>query len=176
MKDKNNAKMDSEFDNPIDVIELVCTKLGLGFYRNGETELSVAIIRNKTVYPILIMWRQDTYEAVYFSSDMGISISSKQFKAAAVTVAKANERSWLGHFDITPTENHLNFSIFYTFTIPFASSFNFDEINLEPLLNVIADECERFQQYFEIAMNLKNKDEMSDLSLNTLFFEAMGEA
>lgn len=171
-------KRDSAEDNPnvVDVIEMICSKLGLGFYRNGDTEISIAVLRNKVVYPILVTWRQDTYEAVYFSCDIGLSVLSKQFETAAIAIAKANERSWLGHFDITSSEDKVNHSIFYTFTLPFVSSFNFDEANLETLINVIADECERFQQFFGIAMNLKNKEWMSDLSLNTLFFEAMGEA
>lgn len=175
---KRFLKKDSEKDNPnvIDNIEMICSKLGFGFYRNGDSEISVAVLRNKIVYPVLITWRQDVYEAIYFSCDIEISVSNEQFERAAIAIAKANERSWLGHFDVTSSEDNLSHGIFYTFTIPFASAFNFDELNLEALLNVIADECERFQQFFEMAMNLKNKEWMSDLSLNTLFFDAMGEA
>lgn len=160
----------------IDSIEFICANLGVDFLKSGDMEVCVAFSRNGFTYPILISMRREIYETVYFSCDIGFSIPQHQFEKAAVVVVKANERSWLGHFDIISSGDHFEYNLIYTFTIPFALSFRFDEDNLRNLLDVIAGECERFRQYFEMAMKVNSKNGLSDLSLNTLFFEAMGEA
>ena len=156
--------------NAIDSVEVVATKLGMKFYRPGDNEISLLLASEKSEYHLLVELRQDVYEALYFSCDMNIDIPKENYQAAAVAVVKANEHSWLGHFDLISTDCQ----IMYSLTIPFASALSFDEINTESILNIILDECDRFRQYFSIAMD--DKSEMSDLSINTLFFEALGEA
>ncbi len=156
--------------NAIDSVEVVATKLGMRFYRPGDNEISLLLASEKSEYHLLIELRQDVYEALYFSCDMNIDVPKENYQAAAIAVVKANEHSWLGHFDLISTDCQ----IMYSLTIPFASAFNFDELNTESILNIILDECDRFRQYFTIAMD--DKGGMSDLSINTLFFEALGEA
>ncbi|MBR1734687.1 MAG: YbjN domain-containing protein [Alphaproteobacteria bacterium] len=156
--------------NVIDLIEIVATKIGWQFFRTGDSEISVILTSENVEYHLLVEMRQEVYEALYFSCDVDIEIQNDQYQNGAIAIVKANEHSWLGHFDIISTNNH----IMYSLTIPFASSFNFDEINVESILTIILDECSRFQQYFSMAIN--SNDVMSDLSINTLFFEALGEA
>ena len=156
--------------NAIDSVEVVATKLGMRFYRPGDNEISLLLASEKSEYQLLIELRQDVYEALYFSCDINIDVPKENYQAAAIAVVKANEHSWLGHFDLISTDCQ----IMYSLTIHFASAFNFDELNTESILNIILDECDRFRQYFTIAMD--DKGGMSDLSINTLFFEALGEA
>lgn len=156
--------------NVIDLIETVATKIGWRFYRAGDSEISVILASDKAEYHLLVEMRQDVYEALYFSCDVDVEVPHEQYQNGAIAVVKANEHSWLGHFDLISADNH----IMYSLTIPFASAFNFDEINTESLLNIVLDECDRFRQYFAMAMN--ENGAMSDLSINTLFFEALGEA
>lgn len=154
----------------IDLIEMVATKLDFRVYRAGETDISVLLSNNKSEYQLFVELRQDIYEALYFSCDMDITIAKEEYATATVAIVKANEHSWLGHFDLTSTDSQ----IMYSFTLPFASAVNYDEINIELLLGIILDECERFRQYFSMA--LENNGNMSDQSINTLFFDAIGEA
>ncbi len=161
---------DSLNTNAIDLVEVVATKLGMRFYRPGDNEISLLLVSEKSQYHLLVELRQEVYEALYFSCDMNIDVPNESYQTAAVAVVKANEHSWLGHFDLISTDCR----IMYSLTMPFASSFSFDELNTEALLDIILEECDRFRQYFTIAMN--NKSGMSDLSINTLFFEALGEA
>lgn len=156
----------------IDVIELVAIKLGLKFYKASDCEISVVSGTMESGYILLVEWRQDFYEALYFSCDIGLDVSPKNQELITAVIAKANERSWLGHFDLMSSDHR----VVYSFTMPFASSFNFDEINVESILKIITDECDRFRQFFEMSMNTDQKEGMSDLSINTLFFEALGEA
>lgn len=156
---------------PIDIIESIAARIGYKQCKLGENEIAILLSRGEAEYQLFVDHRMDSvYEALYFSCDVGVDFSEKEYESTAVAVVKANERSWMGHFDIVSQSSR----ILYSFTMPFASAFNFDDVNTEAIFNVIIDECERFRQYFAIATDMRGR--MSDMSINTLFFEPMGEA
>lgn len=156
--------------NAIDLVELAAAKLGFGVYRLNDNEVSLVLSNEKVKYLLFVEVRRNICEALYFSCDTNIRAPMENYQSAAVAVVKANEHSLLGHFDIISS----NYRIVYSLTVPFVSTFNFDELNMEAILSIIQDECDKFRQYF--VMTMDNKGEMSDSSINALFFEALGEA
>jgi hypothetical protein len=94
-----------------------------------------------------------------------------QNKRLAITdaMAKANERIWVGHFDLLST----NGRIVYSLSIPFVSSFLIDEEIVESIVQLVTDECNRFYHYFALTIESKKDPQ---LTFNALFLETVGEA
>jgi hypothetical protein len=154
--------------NPIDVTENLVTKMNLNFNRIDDNEISIQLKNEIPEYILSVILKSD-YEIIYFSCDMNLYVTKEKYSAIVDAIVKANERIWVGHFDLISTSNR----IVYSLTIPFISSFLVDEEVMESTIQLIMDECNRFYNYFSIIIE---NAELPDLSINTLFLESAGEA
>ena len=156
--------------NFIDVTESLATKLELSYSRIDDDEISIDLVGEKSTYELTVMLRQD-YEIIYFSCDLDLRAGKEKHASIANAIVRANERIWVGHFDLLSASN----CVAYTFTVPFMYSFLADELVVESIIDLITVECDRFYHYF--LMILENEwPPDTDFSLDALFLEAVGEA
>ncbi|MDR0556093.1 MAG: YbjN domain-containing protein [Holosporaceae bacterium] len=154
--------------NPIDITEILATKKNLYFNRVDDNEISILLKSEKPEYVLSVIFRSD-YEIIHFSCDVNLRVPKKKRLVVTDAIVKANERIWVGHFDLISADN----CIVYSFTIPFVSSFSVDEDTIESIIQLVKDECNRFYCYF--SMIIENRG-LSEASLNSLFLEISGEA
>lgn len=152
-------------ENLLDTIEITLKKQDYLFTRFNENEISVSVDSN---YTLSILHRPD-YNLLHFSNDLNIICPEDRLAVAEDSIIKANERIWLGHFDLLSTDNRIVFS----FTLPFASTIMLDEDYVEYILLTILDESDRFYHYFKMILS---DNQIPNFSISTLFKEAVGEA
>lgn len=152
-------------DNIISIAEKVLRNMDLNYSRVDENELIVSLPPS---YNLSILLKPE-YEMLHFSNDLDLVCSSSKLAIIEDSIIKANERIWLGHFDLISSTNRLVYSL----SLPFVYSFLFDEDTFESLINSICDESDRFYHYFK--MVLSNK-EIPNFSVSSLFQESVGEA
>ncbi len=151
--------------NILDIAEEVLKAKDLNFSRIDENEMLVTLSEN---YHLSILSRPE-YELLHFSNDLNLVCPDDKIAAIEDSIIKANERIWVGHFDLLSNGN----KIIYSFTIPFIFSFFFDENNFESLIDLVYDESERFYHYFKMIISDKN---IPNFSLSSLFQDSIGEA
>jgi hypothetical protein len=154
--------------NLIDITEEFATKFDLSYNRIDNDEIYLLLHGNKAEYNLTVMLKPE-YDVAYFSCDLDIETSSKKYLSATEAVVKANERIWIGHFDIVSDVNR----IVYTMTIPFISSFLADEMIIESTIGMIIGECDRFYYYFLVTVS---RSKIPGLSIDSLLLESAGEA
>ena len=152
-------------DNIIDTAETVLKNMDLHYSRIGDNELLVALTPN---YNLSILLKPE-YEILHFSNDLDLTCPKTKLAMIEDSIVKANERIWLGHFDLISSGNRLVYSL----SLPFVYSFLMDEDTFESLINTVCTESDRFYHYFK--MILSNK-KIPNFSVSTLFQESIGEA
>ena len=115
--------------NILDIAEEVLKAKDLNFSRIDENEMLVTLSEN---YHLSILLRPE-YELLHFSNDLNLVCPDDKIAAIEDSIIKANERIWVGHFDLLSNGN----KIIYSFTIPFIFSFFFDENNFESLIDLV---------------------------------------
>jgi hypothetical protein len=154
--------------NPIDITETLAAKMDLNFSRIDDNEISIQLKSKSPEYILSVIFKSD-YEIIYFSCDMNLHVRKEKYSAITDAIVKANERIWVGHFDLISIDNR----IVYSLTIPFVSSFLADEGVMESIMQLITDECDRFYYYFSMIIESK---ESVDFHISSLFLEPAGEA
>ncbi|MDR0968535.1 MAG: YbjN domain-containing protein [Holosporaceae bacterium] len=154
--------------NPIDVTETLAAKMNLNFSRVDDNEISILLKNEEPEYILSVVFKSE-YEILHFSCDMNLSAAKHKRAALAEAVVKANERIWVGRFDLLSIGNR----IVYGLTIPFASSFMADEEVMESIIRLIVEECDQFYHYFSLIIKSKKSP---SFSMNALFLESAGEA
>ena len=152
-------------NNVIDVAEEVLKNMDVNFSRVDENELAISLSPN---YNLSILLKPE-YEILHFSNDLNLVCPDNKLAVIEDSIVKANERIWLGHFDLISSENRLVYSL----SLPFIYSFLFDEDTFESLINLINEESDRFYSYFEMIISDK---QISNVSINSLFQDYVGEA
>lgn len=163
------STVDKLSSNLIDVTELLAGKLNFVCSRIDDNGISVILHGEKSDYNLTVILKPD-YEILYFSCDLSIHISDSAYNIITDAIVKANERIWIGHFDILSEDHDIVFSV----TIPFISSIITDELIIESTLKIIINECDRFYNYF--LMLSKNDASCNDMSIDEMFMEPLGEA
>ena len=152
-------------NNIIDIAEETFEKLDYNFSRVDENELAVSLSPNYS----LSVFLKPEYDILHFSNDLDLVCPDERLAVIEDSIIKANERIWLGHFDLISIDNRLVYSL----SFPFAHSFLFDEDNFESLINLIYEESDRFYHYFKMLLSDK---QIPNFSISTLFQESVGEA
>lgn len=152
----------------IDLTESLANKLNLNSSRIDDNEISIILRGDKSDYNLTVILKQE-YEMIYFSCELDIKVTKDTYNVMIDAIVKANERIWIGHFDLLSAENEIVYSV----TIPFISSFLADELIIESTIRMIIEECDRFYHYF---LMISKGDILCDTSIDTMFMEAVGEA
>ncbi len=149
----------------IDIAEKTFEKLDYRFTRIDENELAVSLSSHYS----LSVFLKPEYDILHFSNDLDLVCPDNRLAVIEDSIIKANERIWLGHFDLISIDNRIVFSL----SFPFAHSFLFDNENFEALISLILEESDRFYHYFKMVLSDK---QIPNFSIGTLFQEAVGQA
>jgi hypothetical protein len=149
----------------IDIAEQTFEKLDYRFSRIDENELAVSLSPHYS----LSVFLKPEYDVLHFSNDLDLICPDDRLAVIEDSIIKANERIWLGHFDLISIDNRIVFSL----SFPFAHSFSFDNENFEALISLILEESDRFYHYFKMVLSDK---QIPNFSIGTLFQEAVGQA
>lgn len=149
----------------IDIAEQTFEKLDYRFSRVDENELAVSLSPHYS----LSVFLKPEYDVLHFSNDLDLVCPDDRLAVIEDSIIKANERIWLGHFDLISIDNRIVFSL----SFPFVHSFSFDNENFEALISLILEESDRFYHYFKMVLSDK---QIPNFSIGTLFQEAVGQA
>lgn len=149
----------------IDIAEQTFERLDYRFSRIDENELAVSLSPHYS----LSVFLKPEYDVLHFSNDLDLVCPDDRLAVIEDSIIKANERIWLGHFDLISVDKRIVFSL----SFPFAHSFSFDNENFEALISLILEESDRFYHYFKMVLSDK---QIPNFSIGTLFQEAVGQA
>jgi hypothetical protein len=152
----------------MDAVEILVTRLGLSFSRMDENEMSIILTGDSSEYCMSVIFMPD-YDMVRFICDMNLVVPPEKYRSVMDAIVKANERVLMGYFGFITHSRR----IVYTITIPFISSFVFDEAVIEALIEVAICESDKIYHYF--CMAIENM-ELPDFPVGALFLESAGEA
>ncbi len=154
--------------NPLDNAEQIMMSREWAFDRPLEDELIAEFAGQWCNYRIWFTW-QSELEAVMFSCAYDLKIPDHQRARVYPLVMLANERLWLGHFDICSEDG----SVIFRHSSLLKGGVGMSALQIGELVDIAIDECERFYPAFQSVMwaNQAPAD-----ALRFAMFETFGEA
>jgi hypothetical protein len=154
--------------NPLDTAEQLIIDRDWAFDRPGEQELVAEVAGVWCNYRIWLHWNEELG-----TFGMTCALDSKLPKHLQVRVlpllALANEKLWLGHFELQAQDGALCFR--HTQLLRGAMQATPEQI--DQLLDIAVQECERFYPAFQSVLWAgRNAEEAMSMAM----FETMGEA
>jgi hypothetical protein len=154
--------------NPLDLAELVFMDRDWSFDRASDGELIAETTGAWCKYHVWFTWQADCGGLT-----LSCSIESKFPKAMLPKVhallAMANERIWLGHFDVCTEEN----TIVFRHSMLLRDGAGTTAEHLQEVLDIAVNECERFYPAFQSVIW---GDKMPADAIQFALFETVGEA
>ena len=135
-----------EVSNPLDSIEDVFHSHEWVFSRPHPDELSVQVSGKHGEYGLTFIW-QEEFTAMQFVCQYDIEIPEARQDIANEALRLANDRLWLGHFDIPPGKPVPCFrhtSLFRGWTHSSGAE------HIEDLVEIALAECERYHSIFSL--------------------------
>lgn len=152
-------------DNIIDIAEAILRRMNVSYCRSEENQITIDLSED---YTLSLVLRPDE-EILHLSNDLGLKCPKSRLAVVADAIMKANERIWVGHFDLLSSSN----SLYYSLSLPLINSFMFDDDTFESLLALVCKETDRFYHYFKMLVSNKK---IPDFSVSYLLQDALGEA
>ena len=158
----------SQVGNPIDLVEEIVVANDWAHDRASEEELVVEISGRWCDYRLYFVW-QEEISAMHFSCGFDMKIPKSRRSAVYELLALANEKLWLGHFDLSAEDNSPAFRHAVLLSGVAAASAE----QVEDLVDIALSECERFYPAFQLVIwGGKPAEE----AMTTAMIEPIGEA
>ena len=133
--------------NPIDVVEEIVAANDWAHDRTSEEELIVEISGRWCDYRLYFVW-QEELSALHFSCGFDMKVVKGRRRAVYELLALANEKLWLGHFDLSADDNSPSFRHAVLLRGLLAASAE----QIEDLVDIALSECERFYPAFQLVL------------------------
>jgi hypothetical protein len=133
--------------NPIDLVEEIVIANDWAHDRAGEDELVVEIPGRWCDYRLYFLW-QEELTALHFSCGFDMKVPKRRRGVLYELLALANERLWLGHFDLAAGDNSPSFR--YAVLLRGLSGVGSEQV--EDLVDIAVSECERFYPAFQLVV------------------------
>lgn len=164
----NSVELQETMANPIDLVERMALGQEWPCERRGDDELTIELAGQWCHYKLCFAWHGEL-GVMQVSAALDLSVPARRLSAVNGLLALANEKLWLGHFELWSAER-----------LPvFRHSMIFRDGNaagpelIEDLVDVAMNECERFYPAFQfVIQGGKRAEEAMQLSL----LETEGEA
>jgi hypothetical protein len=154
--------------NPLDIVEEIVAANEWPFDRASEDELVVEITGRWCDYRLYFMWRDDV-SALHFTCAFDARVPATRRREIHDLLAMANEKLWIGHFDISSEEGMPMFR----HTVPLRGVRGASVEQLEDLVDAAFTECERFFPAFQLV--IWGGKSATD-AMTAALFETVGEA
>ncbi len=133
--------------NPIDLVEEIVIANDWAHDRASEEELVVEISGRWCDYRLYFVWQEEIC-AMHFSCGFDMKVPKGRRGAVYELLSLANEKLWLGHFDISAEDNSPAFRHAVLLRgVPGAST-----EQVEDLVDIALSECERFYPAFQFVV------------------------
>jgi len=133
--------------NPIDLVEEIVIANDWAHDRASEEELVVEIPGRWCDYRLYFVWQEELC-ALHFSCGFDMKVSKGRRAALYELLALANEKLWLGHFDLSAEENSPAFR--HAVLLRGLSTASAEQV--EDLVDIALSECERFYPAFQFVV------------------------
>ena len=154
--------------NPIDLVEEIVLANEWAHDRASEEEMVVEISGRWCDYRLLFVWQREM-SALHFTCGFEMKVPRLRRAAVYELLATVNERLWLGHFDLAPSDQSPAFR--HGVLLRGASSASVEQI--EDLVDLSLSECERFYPAFQfVVWGGKSADE----AIASAMIDPVGEA
>ena len=155
-------------EHPLDVVERCAALGGWRFNRAGADEISVSAAGRWTEYRMSFSWLEEV-EAVHVACAFDLSVPERKRAAILELVSLANERLWVGHFDLWPGEN----AVMFRHALLLAGGAEPNGRQCEILLRSAVEACDRYYQAFQFVLWA---DRTPREAMEGALFETVGEA
>src|ERR1700737_2861469 len=133
--------------NPIDLVEEIVIANDWAHDRASEEELVVEISGRWCDYRMYFVWQEELC-ALHFSCGFDMKVPKGRRSAVYELLALANEKLWLGHFDLSAEENSPAFR--HAVLLRGISAASAEQV--EDLVDIALSECERFYPAFQFVV------------------------
>lgn len=154
--------------NPLDTIERVVSANEWPFHRHSEEELVAEVAGQWCRYKLWCAWNPDL-GVLHLSCALDMKVPAKKRDGIYALLAMANEKLWLGHFDLWSEESMPAFR--HAVLVREGSGPGGDL--LEDLIDIAVSEAERFYPAFRFVLGDNKKPAEAMLAA---LLETEGEA
>lgn len=154
--------------NPLDVVEQVICNNEWPYERIGDEEITAAVSGAWCEVHLRYMWRSDV-NIMQIAAVFDMRVPKAKRQQIYETLSLANERIWLGHFELWSDEGMIIFR--HASLMEEQSRINSNQI--EALTHTALTECERFYPVFQFVI-WADKDPESAVAAAML--DTVGEA
>ncbi len=133
--------------NPIDLVEEIVSANDWAHDRASEEELVVEISGRWCDYRLYFVW-QEEISAMHFSCGFDMKVAKGRRAAVFELLALANEKLWLGHFDLSAEDNSPAFR--HAVLLRGVGAASAEQV--EDLVDIALSECERFYPAFQLVL------------------------
>ncbi len=154
--------------NPLDIAELVFLERDWSFDRASDGELIAETMGAWCKYNVWFTWQEDCGGLTLSCSIESKFPQAMMFKVHSL-LALANEKIWLGHFDISTEES----TIVFRHSMLLRDGAGTTAEHLQEVLDIAVNECERFYPAFQSVIW---GDKAPAEAIQFALFETVGEA
>lgn len=158
----------SRASHPLDVAEDVLLGRDWPYDRPTDNELIAEVPSAACNYRLWFRWTEEL-DAMVVSIAFDGKVPKPSYAALYPLLAMVNEKLWLGHFDLCSEESFLLFR----HTLPLKGVQAINEEQIEDLLDIAVNECDRFYPAFQ---SVVWGGKMPEEALSAAVFETLGEA
>ena len=133
--------------NPIDLVEEIVVANAWAHDRASEEELVVEISGRWCDYRLYFVWQEEIC-AMHFSCGFDMKVPKGRRGPVYELLALANERLWLGHFDLSVEDNSPAFR--HAILLRGVAGASAEQV--EDLVDIALSECERFYPAFQFVV------------------------
>jgi hypothetical protein len=135
------------FGNPIDLVEEIVVANDWTHDRASDDELIVEIAGRWCDYRLYFLW-QEELSALHFSCGFDMKVMAGRRAAVYELLALANDKLWLGHFDLSAEDS----SPAFRHAVPLRGVATASAEQVEDLVEIAISECERFYPAFQLVL------------------------
>ncbi|MBV9862535.1 MAG: YbjN domain-containing protein [Alphaproteobacteria bacterium] len=141
------AEVETRAANPIDLVEEIVIANDWAHDRASDEEMIVEIGGRWCDYRLFFVW-QEEISALHFSCSFDMKVPKGRRPAVYELLALANERMWLGHFDVSVEDN----SPAFRHAVLLRGALGASVEQVEDLVDIALSECERFYPAFQLVI------------------------
>ncbi|MAF46733.1 MAG: YbjN domain-containing protein [Rhodospirillales bacterium] len=157
-----------KLEPPIDIIEQVVRAQGWRFDRIQDDEMAAEVRGNWCDYSLHFAWAAEI-SAVHVTCAFDVRVPEHKLGTVYELLALINDRMWLGHFCLWQSEG----LPMYRHAMPLRGAHSLAREQVEDVLEVAVNECERFYPAFQhLVWGGKGPAEAIDAAM----IETVGEA
>lgn len=155
-------------ENPLDLLEELVSANDWVHDRSSDSELVAQVSGQWCDYHICSIWQPDL-GAMYISCQLDVRVPANRRGAVHELLALANERLWLGHFDLASEER----ALLFRHTIPLRGARGISVEQLEDMVDTALLECDRV--YPALQMVIWGNQPVGD-AIAAAMMDTVGEA